>query len=164
MEEIYKKYSLLIYHYLYGLTNDVELSEELMQETFYSAIKGINKFKGDSTISVWLYQIAKNKWKDYLRKNNKKKIISLNENFDNLEFEEELKEELQIKSETIDLYRAIHKLDKEVRELFNLRLKGELSFKEISEIMGKTEEWVRVTFYRGKLKLKEELLKDEKRM
>ncbi len=161
MEEIYKKYSLLIYHYLYGLTNDIELSEELMQETFYSAIKGIDKFKGDSTIIVWLYQIAKNKWKDYLRKNNKKKIISLNENIDNLEFEEELREELQIKSETIDLYRAIYKLDEEERALFNLRLKGELSFREIAEIMGKTEQWARVTFYRGKLKLKEELLKDE---
>lgn len=163
MEEIYKKYSLLIYRYLYGLTNDIELSEELMQETFYSAIKGINKFKGDSTITVWLYQIAKNKWKDYLRKNRKKKTISLNENIESLEYEE-LREELQIKSETIDLYRAIHKLDKEVQELFDLRLKGELSFKEIAEIMGKTEQWVRVTFYRGKLKLKEELLKDEKGM
>ena len=77
MEEIYKEYSLLVYRYLYGLTNDIELSEELMQETFYSATKNINKFKGNSKISVWLCQIAKNKWKDYIKKHNQIKSVSL---------------------------------------------------------------------------------------
>lgn len=59
MEEIYEKYSKLVYNYLYRLTNNIELSEELMQETFYSAIKGLNKFKGECKVSVWLCQIAK---------------------------------------------------------------------------------------------------------
>lgn len=164
MEEIYEKYSTLIYHYLYGLTHDVELSEELMQETFYSAFKGIHKFKGDSKISKWLYEIAKNKWKDYLRKNSKRKSISLNDEgmLENLVFEEDFVERLNTKSELISLYKLIHKLDEDVRELFYLRVNGNLSFKEIGKIIGKSEEWARVNFYRGKLKLKEELLKNEK--
>jgi RNA polymerase sigma-70 factor (ECF subfamily) len=62
MEEIYERYSRLVYNYLYTLTKNVELSEELSQETFYSAIKSINKFKNECNISVWLCQIAKNKW------------------------------------------------------------------------------------------------------
>jgi len=164
VEEIYREYSRLIYRYLYGLTNNQELSEELMQETFYSAIKNIDKFKGDCKISIWLYEIAKNKWKDYLRKTSKRKDISLDDNgfIESLVSEEEVLEQLNVKSEKMNLYKAIHKLDEESREVFYLRIKAELSFKEISEIMGKSEEWARVVFYRGKLKIKEELLKNEK--
>ena len=83
MEELYKKYSTLIYHYLYGLTNDSEISEELMQETFCSALKTINRFKGECKISVWLCQIAKNKWKDYLTKKHKVNTIAI-DNIDEL--------------------------------------------------------------------------------
>ncbi len=164
MEEIYKNYSTLIYHYLYGLTHDVELSEELMQETFYSAFKSIHKFKGESKISKWLYEIAKNKWKDYLRKNKKIKSISLNEDglLENLAFEEDFIERINTKSELISLYKLVNSLDNDVRELFYLRVNGNLAFKEIAKIMGKSEEWTRVNFYRSKLKLKEELLKYEK--
>ena len=62
------------------------------------------------------------------------------------------------------LYKSIHKLDKDVREVFYLRIKGNFSFKEIAEIIGKSEEWTRVNFYRGKLKLREDLLNHEKWM
>lgn len=86
MEEIYKKYSKLVFRYLYGLTNNIELSEELMQETFYSAIKGIKKFRKECKISVWLCQIAKNKWKDYMVKNKKINLIPLDEKVDNIYF------------------------------------------------------------------------------
>lgn len=164
MEEIYKKYSQKIYKYLYGLTNDTELAQELMQETFYSAIRGINTFKGNSKISVWLYEIAKNKWKNYLRDNSKRKTVFFNDSkeVEKVTFEDELLEQLTTRGEVLDLYKAIHSLGEEVREVFYLRIKGELSFKEIAEITGKSEEWARVNFYRGKLKLKEELLKNEK--
>lgn len=166
MEEIYKKYSQKIYKYLYGLTNDIELAQELMQETFYSAIKSINKFEGNCKISVWLYEIAKNKWKNYLRENSKRRAVFFNDSkeVEKVAFEDELLEQLNSKNEVLDLYKAIHNLDEDVRELFYLRIKGDLSFKEIAEITGKSEEWARVTFYRGKLKLKEELLKNEKGM
>lgn len=99
-----------------------------MQETFYSAFKGIHKFKGDSKISKWLYEIAKNKWKDYLRKNNKRKSISLDENgiIENLIFEDDFIEQLNFKSERIALCTSIHKLDENTREVFYLRINGNL--------------------------------------
>lgn len=162
MEEIYQKYSKLVYNYLHKLTNDVELSEELMQETFYSAIKGINKFKGDTKITVWLCQIAKNKWKDYITKSNKLKSTSLEEVIGELFIEDNTLNELSSREEIIQLYKYINKLPEEVKDVFYLRMKGEFSFKEIGMICGKSEEWARVTFYRGRLKLKEELLKNEK--
>lgn len=162
MEEIYQKYSKLVYNYLHKLTNDVELSEELMKETFYSAIKGINKFKGDTKITVWLCQIAKNKWKDYITKSKKLKSTSLEEAIGELFIEDNTLNELSSREEIIHLYKYINKLPEEVKDVFYLRMKGEFSFKEIGMICGKSEEWARVTFYRGKLKLKEELLKNEK--
>lgn len=71
MKEIYEGYSKTIYKYLLTLTNNVEIAEELLQETFYSAVKNINKFRGDSNIKNWLYKIAKNKYIDYYKKNKK---------------------------------------------------------------------------------------------
>ena len=161
MEELYKEYSSLVYHYLYGLTNNIELSEELMQDTFYAAIKGIKKFKGECKISVWLCQIAKNKWKDYIKKTSKFKISSIEDNMESLYVENTIIDDINEKNERIKLYKKIHKLDDNTKEVFYLRIYGNLSFKEIGEILGKTEECARVVFYRGKIKLKEELLKNE---
>lgn len=162
MEEIYKKYSKLVYNYLYRLTNNVEVSEELMQETFYSAIKGINKLKEKNKIKVWLCQIAKNKWKDYLKKSNKIKSTFLEENIGEFAFIDNISDQLIDKEEIVQLYKKIHNLDENIREIFYLRIQGNLTFKEIAEIIGKSEEWVRVSFYRAKIKIKEELLKNEK--
>ncbi len=152
MEEIYKKYSKLVYKYLYTLTRDIEISEELTQETFYSAIKNLKNFRNECKISVWLCQIAKHKWIDYLSKN--KKTIPFDEQIidKNLFLDESDKI-----IEKNDLYENINKLDKETKNVFYLRLKSELSFKEIGEILGKSEQWARITFYRGKIKLKKGL-------
>lgn len=155
MDEIYKNYSKLVYNYLYTLTHDIEISEELMQETFYSAIKGINNFKNECNISVWLCQIAKNKWKNYWRKNKKIKQISIDDKIENYLISESIEEYIDKNNEKLDFYKEIHKLDERSKELFYLRIYSEFSFKQIGEILGKSENWARVTFYRVKIKLKE---------
>lgn len=160
MEEIYRKYSRIVYNYLYSLTQNIELSEELTQETFYSAIKGIKNYKNECSINVWLCQIAKNKWKDYLSKSKKIKLISFDTNIDIPLLDNNIEYSIDSKDEIIQLYKRIHKLDEKTREVFYLRINGELSFKEIGEILNKTEEWARITFYRGKIKLKEDFKND----
>jgi len=155
MEEIYKNYSRLVYNYLFRLTNNIELSEELTQETFYSAIKGINNFRGESSINVWLCQIAKNKWIDYLSKNKKINIIPIDENIEKVISNNYIEEEILTKEERISLYKKIHTLDINTREVIYLKLK-DFTFKDIGNILEKSEEWARVTFYRAKVKLKEE--------
>lgn len=62
IDQIYRENAQAIYKYLCSLTRDCGLAEELTQETFFQAIKGIDKFRGDCKISVWLCQIAKNLW------------------------------------------------------------------------------------------------------
>lgn len=157
MEKIYKEYFKTVNKYLFCLTRNNHLAEELTQETFYRAVKKINTYKGDCKMSVWLCQIAKNLWYDQCRR---KKIL------DNFEKQEELNYSIQpinsiednfIKNEKkIELYKKMQQLDEKTREVIYLRITGELSFKEIGNILNKTENWARVTFYRGKNQLKEE--------
>lgn len=161
MDSIYKKYCKCVYNFLYKLTNDIELSEELTQETFYTAIKKINTLNKKESIRTWLYQIAKNKWKDYLRKN-KKANINLDENtVENLVANYDIEEDMIAKDNIIEFYKKIHMLDIDTREIIYLKIIRNFTFKEISQILGKNEEWARTKFYRGKLKLKESL-QDEK--
>lgn len=163
MEEIYIKYSRLVYNYLYRLTNNVELSEELTQETFYSAIKGIKNFKNKSNISVWLCQIAKNEWRDYLKKSKKITTVSIDDNLEHINTEDNIEDSLITKEEKINFYKKVHKLYSNTKEVIYLRINCEFSFKEIANILGKSEEWTRITFHRGKIKLKEEF-NNEKRV
>ena len=154
MEEIYQQYFTTVDKYLFCLTHDNDISEELTQETFYRAVKKINTFKGECKISVWLCQIAKNLWYDELKK--RKRIEDLKEEeFFNLESKEQLEQDVITKDEKLKLYQRIQKLDEKTKEVFYLRLTGELSFKEIGEVLNRSENWARIVFYRGKQRLKE---------
>lgn len=159
MDEIYEKYSKLVYNYLNSLCGNREIAEELTQETFYKAIKGINKFRSECKINTWLCQIAKNEWRNYLAKEKKIKQVSIDNDdyIEGLLIDKSLENYVVEREELINLYKEIHKLDDKTKEVFLLRIKGELSFKEIAEILGKSEEWARITFYRGKIKLIEEI-------
>ena len=153
MEQIYKQYFETVNKYLFCLTHNSDISEELTQETFYRAVKKINTFKGDCKMSVWLCQIAKNLWFDELKK--KKKVENIGDEMLSIQSEDKLEEKVILNESKVELYKKIQKLDKQTREVIYLRITGELSFKEIGDILNKTENWARVTFYRGKQKLKE---------
>ena len=153
-KEIYEQYFETVNKYLFCLTRNTDIAEELTQETFYIAVKKINTFKGNCKISVWLCQIAKNLWYDYLRKN--KKINDINEEeLYSIPTLENIEETVIANEDKVNLYKRIQRLDTQTREVIYLRITGELSFKEIANILNKTENWARVTFYRGKQKLKE---------
>ena len=152
MEQIYKQYFETVNKYLFCLTHNSDISEELTQETFYRAVKKINTFKGDCKMSVWLCQIAKNLWYDELKK--KKKVENIDEML-SMQSNDKIEDKIVLNESKIELYKKIQKLDKQTREVIYLRITGELSFKEIGDILNKTENWARVTFYRGKQKLKE---------
>ena len=155
MKKIYEEYFETVNKYLFCLTHDNDISEELTQETFYKAVQKINTYKGECKISVWLCQIAKNLWYDQCRKN--KKIINTDENdvMLNLQNINSVEDSVISDDEKLYIYKKMQKLDERTREVIYLRISGELSFKEIGIILNKTENWARVTFYRGKNKLKE---------
>ena len=154
IEKLYEEYFKIVNKYLFCLTHNNDISEELTQETFYKAVKKIDTYKGECKMSVWLCQIAKNLWYDQCRKN--KKFVDTKEvDLLNVQALHTLEERVISNDEKISLYKKIQKLDDKTREVIYLRITGELSFKEIGTILNKTENWARTTFYRGKNKLKE---------
>ncbi|KLE16283.1 ECF RNA polymerase sigma factor SigM [bioreactor metagenome] len=149
--EIYKENSKIVYGFLLSYTKDASLSEELTQETFLRAIKSIHKYNGKCKISVWLCQIAKHILFQEWEKRGKTINVSYDEN---IQIKGDSTEELVISNENKkSIYKIIQSLENPYKEVIYLRLTGDLSFKEISEILGKSENWARVTFYRGKSKL-----------
>ena len=154
MEEMFEKYSPMVFRYLKGLCGDDNLAEELMQETFYQAVKSIDRYDGTCKPSTWLCQIAKHMWLRELKRQKRFSDIELDESmFPAVSSAEDHVVEHQ---EMLSLLQKIHSLNPEAKEVVLLRINGNLSFKEIGEtIMGHSESWARVTFYRAKNKLKE---------
>ena len=174
MEELYHEHARMIYGFLLAKCGDADLAEELTQETFYQALRSLDRYRGDSRVSTWLCGIANNVWRRWLQKQRRtKEDLSL----DNAAAVKSLREStptqesagpsgaadsLQTPSaesvclarlDTLSLLQALHRLQEPMREVLYLRLMGELSFKEIGQIMERSENWARVTYYREKEKL-----------
>ena len=152
-QKVYDLYFRQVYRYALSLCRDEAMAEEVTQETFFKALEHMDQFDGKSRISVWLCSIARNTYFSLLRK------------------EKHLQQELQTdasgaaspeqlllnREEAFAVHRILHGMAEPYKEVFSLRTFGELSFKQIAQLFGKTESWARVTYHRARLKIKEEL-------
>lgn len=168
-DQIYEKNFQIVYRYLFSLTQDSDLSEELTQETFYQAVKSINRFDHSCKISTWLCAIAKKQLMKYQRKEKK---FSLARDGNEVEgtpehFLEAVGETISAENQflandnLVEILRRIHKIPEPGREVLYLRVFGCLSFRDIGDVMGKSENWARVTYYRVKLRLREVMKNEE---
>ena len=158
MEEIYQENAKLVYRFLLKYCHDPQLAEELTQETFLRAMNSIERYDYSCKISVWLCQIAKHIFLQYLKKRGKEipaEEISLDEMTGQETADKGIEDRLLRKYELLDVLKDMQRLPEQMREVIYLRTMAELSFKEIGEILGKSENWARVNFYRGKEKLLE---------
>lgn len=153
-EDLYKLYAKAVYRYLFSLIGEADTAEELTQETFCQALKSIDTYRGESTPQVWLCAIAKRLWFKELER--RKRTVPMEESdLSRVVAPDDPAKEYEAQQERFALYRAMQKLDAETREVIHLRLAGDFSFRDIGEILGHSEVWARVRFYRGK----EELVK-----
>lgn len=153
MEEIYKLHAQTVYGFLLSKTGNPDTAEELTQETFYRALKKLDGFKGESSVSTWLCAIAKKIWYEHLRKQKKREALRTQEEAAGEVCLCSAEEEAFLSWEHMRIVKLLHKLEEPMREVMYLRLIGNLSFSQIGEIMEKSENWARVTFYRGKEKI-----------
>ncbi|MDD7185736.1 MAG: sigma-70 family RNA polymerase sigma factor [Oscillospiraceae bacterium] len=154
LENYYREYGKKVYLFLMSLSGDSDISEELTQETFYQAIKSINRFEGKCSVYTWLCQIAKNLW---CRELDCRKRYPVSEYDANARSPSANPEEIiSLKDEKMNVLKRLHTLPEHEKEIILLRASGELSFREIGEIFSKSENWARVTYYRAKQKLKKE--------
>lgn len=157
MSRLYQQHAQTVYKFLLAQCRDAHLAEELTQETFYQAIRSVDRFNGSCKVSVWLCQIAKHLWYQHLRKHRREAAEGPPETVLPSAEEETLAQEGQL-----ELLRKIHALSPDAREVVYLRSFGGLSFREIGDVCGRTETWARVTFYRSKELLQTGGTKDEK--
>lgn len=152
MLKLYEQHALQVYKYLLSLSADAALAEELTQETFAQALKSIRRYRGESKPEVWLCAIAKHLWYQELRRRSHLSPLGLEELA--VAGESENPETIVLQQlQRQQLYQQLAALDAETQEVMKLRLAGELSFREIGDLLGKTENWARVRFYRGKQEL-----------
>lgn len=156
LEKLYQTYYMDVYSYIMTITKDAGLSEELTQETFYRAMK--SEFQGNSSELTWLCAIAKNLCTDEFRKRRKEAVFDEEAADRAGQIKQDgIEHSVISKMENLQIHIALHQLEEPYREVFSLRVFGELSFRDIGMVFGKTENWARVTYHRGKLKLQEKL-------
>lgn len=153
-DEIYSLYFTQVYKYILSLCRDETIAEEVTQEAFFKALKNIGQFKGECKLSVWLCQIAKNTYFSMYKKEKKirkKDMANLEDGHESI-----IQSLIDVES-AIKIHKALHQLKEPYKEVFSLRVFGELSFAIIGEIFEKNENWARVTFFRAKQKIIEEV-------
>lgn len=153
-EEIYKKHFFDVKKYVLYLCQDEAVAEEIAQETFFKAMRHISQFNGNSTLYVWLCQIAKNTYFTFLKKQ-KKIILEIDDQYQDTKTDFETT--YMNKEEAKRLHVLLHNLSEPYKEVFTLRVFGELPYLQIGELFGKTDSWARLIFYRAKKQLQEEM-------
>lgn len=153
-QEVYHLYFRDVYRYAFSLCRNEFTAEEVTQETFYKALEKLDSFDGKCKVSVWLCQIAKNTYISMCRKD---KHLDPNTDTKLLPGDSCLEDHFCDKATAFSIHKALHALEEPYKEVFSLRTFGELPFKQIAELFGKTETWARVTYHRARMKIKEEL-------
>lgn len=160
LEQLYKEIQPNIYAFFYVKTMNRVIAEDLTQEVFYQAVKNFGTFSGKSNIKTWIFSIAKNILKKHYRTNKYKSELSRRLTVSDQDIK--LTEDVFIEKEKqFHIIELINQLDDLQKEVVQLRIYGELSFKEIGDILRKSENYARVTFHRAKIKLQKELENDE---
>lgn len=160
IEKIYNEYFKIVYRYVLSLSRDPELSEDIAQDTFLKALKKADELEEGDNVKGWLCVIARNLYyKHYNSEKRHEEIIGENRDED---LAPDPESEVVKADERVRLHRVLHSLEEPYKEVFSLRSFGELSFRDIGSIFGKTENWARVTYHRARKKLMEGMDDEDK--
>ena len=153
-EKIYIRYFNDVFLFLKKLSKDENIAEEITSETFFKAMRSIDSFRGETDIRVWLCQIAKNCYFSHVKK--QQRVVDI----DSLELTDDkdtIEDQILSRSDAMQIHLLLHNLDEPYKEVFMLRVFGELSFKQIAEIFQKTDNWACVTYHRARNKVLEQM-------
>ena len=153
-EAIYRAYFTEVELYLRALCRDEVLAEELTEQVFFQALKALPKFRGDCDIRTWLCAMGKNCYLSHLRK------ARPTENVDELQIPDpalSIQERLEDQDQAMAIHRVLHTLPEPYKEVFSLRVFGQLSFEKIGLIFGRTANWACVTYHRARQKIRDKM-------
>lgn len=151
-EKMYNTYYLKVFSFIFAQSRNKELAEEITQNTFFKAFTTDKLYRGESSEFTWLCTIAKNMLYEHMRKTKQQGAVEI-------ELSDTANIELSLLSEetTLEIHKVLHTLEEPYKEVFSLRVFGELSFQKIGLVFGKTENWARVTYHRARLKISERM-------
>ncbi len=158
-EKLYKTYFMTVYSYVLNIVKNSFVAEEITQNTFVKALTANSLYKRNSSEYTWLCAIAKNLCYDYFREENRKSDMPETECLS--QENSQIEEDYLKKESSFTIHKILHDLEEPYKEVFELRVFGELSFAEIALIFNKTESWARVTYHRSRLKIIERMGSDE---
>ncbi len=160
-EQIYRACFKSVYLYVMRLCRDKHIAEEITSETFFKAINSIDDFRGDCDMRVWLCRIAQNTYYSYLKKNRRVSGIDETDLQNIAAAEDPVDARLGEQEDARQIRKILHDLAEPYKEVFMWRVFGELSFKEIGALYGKSENWACVTCHRARKMIKRRLEEDE---
>lgn len=149
-----------VYRYVLWLCGDAIVAQDITQETFLKAMKSATQFRGNSSLYTWLCAIAKNSWLNHCKAGNREvtvDIFSVNEPCSDASPEDRAIE----KDTAMQIHEILHNLQEPYKEVFSLRVFGQLSFHEIAHLFGKTESWARVTHHRARKMIHDKMRKGD---
>ena len=153
-EKIYNAYFHDVFLYIRRLSGDEHVAEEITSETFLKAMGSVEKFRGECDIRVWLCQIAKNCYYDQIKKTARTTGLDEAALAQSTVPGEGVEERLIQKEDTEKLRQILHDIPEPYKEVFMWRVFAELSFQQIGQIFGKTENWACVTYHRARKKIR----------
>lgn len=156
-EKIYRNYFNDVFLYIRRLSGNENIAEEITSETFYKAMRSIDSFRGDCDIRVWLCQIAKNCYYTYLKKAGQIDSIEDVELLNISAQDETVEERLSRQDEAMQIQKILHDVPDPYKEVFMWRVFAELSYKQIGQLFGKSENWACVTYHRARNMIRERL-------
>lgn len=156
-EQLYETYFNDVYLYILRLSGNEHIAEEITSDTFFKAMKSIDSYRGDCDVRVWLCQIAKNCYYSYLKKSKRTEHIDEEAMQDIPDLAPSVADAYVRRDEIGRIQKALHSVGEPYKEVFMWRVYADLSFKQIAQIFGKTENWACVTYHRARKKILDEM-------
>lgn len=151
IKQVYEENFGDVYKYVFAMTKNKELAEDVTADTFLKAMKNIGSFRGECELKVWLFGIAKNTYRSLLRKNRSLSDEEIPENVPDPSGN--VQSEVENRLTSSELHKILHSLEEPYKEVFTLRVFGDLSFREIGELFERSDHWACVTYHRAKEKI-----------
>lgn len=149
-ETIYREYFRDVELYILAICKDAHLAEELTEQVFFQALRSLPGFRGDCDVRTWLCAMGRNAYLTHLRKSRKSEPldeIRISDPGQNME------DRLMDREQAMDIHRHLHELPEPYKEVFSLRVFGQLSFQDIGGLFGRTANWACVTYHRARQKI-----------
>jgi len=153
-ETIYRRYFREVEVYLRTLCRDGHLAEELTEQVFFQALRALPGFRGDCDIRTWLCAMGRNCYLSHLRKTRPEQPL---EELQIPDPEQSLEEAFSDREQAMEIHRMLHALPEPYKEVFSLRVFGQLSFQDIGGLFGRTANWACVTYHRARQKIQRQM-------